>query len=79
MNTGIESLEPMNSLYNIGSLKIGANDRLSDIELGNVSKASGDMVVAGNEELADISGLEKLSKVDGDVQIDENGILVSVA
>lgn len=37
-NIVILSLEPINSLYNVGSLKIGENGRLSDIGLGNVSE-----------------------------------------
>ena len=72
--TGIESLKSINNLHNIGSLKIGGNDRLSDIGLGNVSKLSGDLLVFENWKLTDISGLEKLAEVDGNVSIESNGV-----
>lgn len=49
------------------------------LDLEMCQKISDDLVVIGNEGLSDISGFENLTAVDGNVQIDNNGVEISVA
>lgn len=73
--TRLESLELIDGLYNIGLLKTSGNDRISGIVLGKVSKVSGNLIVVANKGLYDISGLGNLTEVDGNAQIEYNGVV----
>ena len=74
-DTRLESLEPIDGFYNIGLLKTSGNDRISGTVLGKVSKVSGNLIVVANKGLYDISGLGNLTEMDGNAQIEYNGVV----